>query len=115
MYVGEMFFDPIVWANSIWQPAPANGSRYFKLLDWRVTRNTTIYAEDFLPIAFFRIAQADTPDASARFVVRIAGAPSRFIGATAASVLLTTIALAASYIPVRRAAGLDPMAALRSE
>jgi ABC-type lipoprotein release transport system permease subunit len=32
-----------------------------------------------------------------------------------AALLLSTVALAASYLPSRRAAGLDPTAALREE
>ena len=42
--------------------------------------------EDFLPIAFFPIAQADNLDASAYFVVRIAGAPGPFTSAAKSAV-----------------------------
>ena len=41
--------------------------------------------------------------------------PHDAISLIAASLLLTTIALIASYLPARRAAGLNPMSALRSE
>jgi ABC-type antimicrobial peptide transport system permease subunit len=37
--------------------------------------------EDLLPIAFFPIAQADSPGPDATFVVRVAGAPAPFMSA----------------------------------
>jgi ABC-type antimicrobial peptide transport system permease subunit len=41
--------------------------------------------------------------------------PSDAVSLTAASVLLATIAVIASYVPARRAASSDPLAALRHE
>jgi putative ABC transport system permease protein len=51
--------------------------------------------------------------ATSAFLMGISGSdPATFIGVTA---ILALVGLAASYVPSRRAASLDPMVALRHE